>query len=496
MKISFVLMLAASCLAGLSCSRTVPADAPARFARQDVCENRSAEACWNWAQTLEENGDERMLQVLEGACAKGSPHACRRFLDEAELSLFPSPGPAADAWKPRLETFCSHGEARACRLLDMLHLSEPKPEPEKMKKAFFNRLEACRKDNTQCVALVQALSILERKNAPMFKANALSALQTACEGGAAEACHQEPLLQTEKRNPRWTLPFLLRACSLGETAGCSQLVSFSRRALIENMPHYDEAAPFLEKACFEMDFRAACLAWAKGHVYKIWPQADEAAGRNELLRQCRLGDNESCTEFARVLRLSGKTDESAWALQILRQACSDSHMDACVEWILATEKGTPEEHRSALLQARVSCMGTDTARAPSYEHEYMQESFGGNSTYNNPACAVFGRLLLESDPDGFAVTGKGLLIRGCSSLAHPACLYYGKVLMTEASSTAGALTSLYERICKAGHASACLEMAALQRRGFKELKPNEAAARDYTALACRLDPRLPVCASR
>lgn len=460
--------------------------------QRDTCENKTAEACWQWAQTLEENGDPNMLQVLERACTKGSHAACNRFIDEAELTLFPSPGQTTEAWETRLESLCFRGEKRACQLLDVLQFFKPNPEPKQMKKAFFNRLEVCRKEASQCVKLMQAIIAIEHKQKAFFKSNAFVALQAACEGGVAEACHHEALIQTDKRDLRWTFPLLLRACMLGETAGCNKLVQLSFRAIVENITHYMEAESFLKQACFEVEFRKACIAWARGHIKKIWVHANPQAGRDEFLRQCRYGDNESCTEFARFL-LRYEPHQRSWALQILRQTCADSYQNACVEWIATMEKGSPEEQHNALLQARFSCLKTFDSSVP---HEYEYDRNYNVSFYNNPSCVLYARMIVNGKEIG--VSGKSiktLFSQACSNLAHPVCLYYGQQLMQEASTKATDLISLYERICKDGHAEACLEMATLQRRGFKELKPNEAVAREYTSLACRLDPQIAVCTS-
>ncbi len=493
MKTETLLMLAVILAAAFSCARTRAPRSSVRQDRQDICEGRTPEACWEWAQALEETGDLRMLQVLETACSRGVSAACERLLDEADITLFPMPGTAAESWKPSLDALCVKGNTRACRQLDMVSVLDSRVEPDRMKQAFFNRLEACRKEPSQCVFLVQALSVVERRNAAMFKANALSALQAACDGGVAEACYQDPLLQVEKRDLAWMLPFLLRGCKLGDTFGCAKLVEIARRALFENMPRYPQAEPFLKQACFDMDYRAACLAWAAGHVRRIWTQPDPRAGRDELLRHCRLGDNESCTEFARFL-LRHEPDQRGWALQILRQTCSDSYQDACVEWILAMEKGSPEERRAAVVQARASCLGAAGVQMPNYEYEYAAHGRTYGSLGQNPSCVLYGRFIVESDGrEAPPAAGERLMGQVCGHLAHPVCLDYAPRMMAQDSTTAAMLTALHERICKAGHAAGCLAMAALQRRGYKELKPNEASAKEYTALACRLDPRLAEC---
>ncbi len=503
------------CLFAVSCRDRRPV-APKASAPAPVCEKRTPATCLSLARELEEQGNSRYLEAFEAACAMKNAAACERVLDEVDLTVMPAPTPAhLETWKHRLAQLCSSGQARACVFRDLLTFSENPMDASAMKKAYFRLQETCRvnagrvnagrvnsgradadpKDTSVCVSLVQALNLVARKNSAFFKANALTGFQTACLGGVGEACMHDALLQREKRDLEWTLSYLLKACELGETAGCDQLVNEARKAVIDGVPRWNRSANQLKPACFGAESRAACQLWAEGHVRGWWEGADPVAGHAENLRQCGLGYEVGCIEHARRV-LDTAPDKRAWALQILRQTCSEGHKEACVLFAQATRKAgvaDPEADREAADILRAGCFGPGGSQ-PGYHSEYDYDRSSYANTYNNPACAVLGRYLIEgigleaSEPVGFRLLGSG-----CSSLVSGDCVYLGQVLRKKDQTNAAGITPVYERICLAGYEEGCFALAEMHKTGYKELKPSDAQVKKYRAIGCRLAPANPAC---
>jgi len=343
---------------------------------------------------------------------------------------------------------------------------------------------------------VQALNLVSRKNSAFYKANALTGFQTACLGGVGEACLADPLLQREKRDLEWTMSYLLKACELGETAGCDQLVAESKKAILEGLPRWKLAAGSLKTACYDVENRSACLMFALGHVRGWWEGSDPEIGRAEHLRQCRLGSDTACIEFASRL-LETAPDQREWALQILRQACSESQPLACVHLAQALRRpGTPDAaaaDRAAVDVLRVACYGQGGSQ-PQYYSEYDYDRSSYTSTYNNPACAVLGIFLLEGiGLEANEAVGFRLLSSGCAGMAGTSCVQYGEYMKKKGQVTASVITPVYERICMDTHEEGCFALAELKRTGYKELKPSEAEAKKYQAIGCRLAPAHPSC---
>ncbi len=502
MKVIVVQVLVLFSVILLSCQGRRPR-APKAKGPSPVCEKRTAETCLELARGFEEQGNARYLEAFEAACQAGSAEACDRVLAEVELTVLAAPTvPQLETWTHRLAQLCSSGHKKACVFSDLLTFSANPLDASAMKKAYFRLQESCLVAGKAgqdvagtCVPLVQALGLLSRKNSAFFKQNALAGYQTACHAGIGEACLQESLLQREKRDLEWTLSYLVKGCELGEVAGCEQLVSEARRAVLEGKPRYDRSVRYLKTACFTVEHRASCLAWAEGHVRGWWEVADPAAGHAENLRQCSLGSELGCMAFASRL-LETAPDQLAWARQILRQTCSEGHSEACV--LLAgalridgaADAGADRQAADVL---RASCYGPGGAQ-PNYYSEYDYERSSYNNTYNHPACALLGRYLLEGI--GFEVNepvGFRLLSSGCASLNVGQCVYYGEVLRRKGQINASGITPIYERVCQAGREDGCFALAELHKTGYKELKPSEAQAKKYEAMGCRLAPALARC---
>lgn len=497
MKVFVVQVLVLLSLIQLSCQGRRPR-APKAKGPAPICERRTAEACLELARGFEEQGNARYLEAYEAACQLRSAEACDRVLTEVELTVLAAPTvPQMEMWTHRLAQLCTAGHQRACVFFDLLTFFAIPLDAAAMKKAYFRLQESClvagkagQNVAATCVPLVQALGLLSRKNSAFFKQNALTGYQTACHAGIGEACLQESLLQRDKRDLEWTLSYLLRACELGEVAGCDALAAESRRAVLEGKPRHERSVRYLKPACVKVEHRAACLAWAEGHVRGWWEAADPAVGHAEHLRQCGLGSEIGCMEFARRL-LETAPDQLAWARQILRQTCSEGHAVACVLLAGATRSvgaADPEADRQAADVLRASCYGPGGAQ-PNYYSDYDHDRSSYNSTYNQPACALLGRYLLEGI--GFEVNeavGFRLLSTGCSSLAAGHCVHYGEVLRRKGQINASGITPIYERICRAGQEDGCFALADLFQTGYKELKPSEAQAKKYLAMGCRLAP--------
>ena len=497
MKVFVVQVLVLSSLITLSCQGRRPR-APKAKGPDPVCEKRTAEACLELARGFEEQGNARYLEAYEAACQLRSTEACDRVLAEVELTVLAAPTvPQLETWTHRLAQLCAAGHQRACVFGDLLAFYAVPLDATAMKKAYFRLQESCqiagkagRDVAGTCVPLVQALGLLSRKNSAFFKQNALTGYQTACHAGIGEACLQEPLLQREKRDLEWTLSYLLKACELGELAGCDALVAESRRAVLEGKPRYDRSVRYLKTACFTVDHRSSCLTWAEGQVRGWWESSDPAAGHAEHLRQCGLGSDVGCIEFARRL-LETAPDQVGWARQILRQSCSEGHAVACVLLARAMRSpgaADPEVDRRSADILRASCYGPGGAQ-PNYYNEYDYDRSSYNSTYNQPACAELGHYLLEGI--GFEVNeavGFRLLSSGCSSLAASHCVRYGEVLRRKGQVNASGITPIYERICLAGHEDGCFALSEIHKTGYKELKPSEAQAKKYLSMGCRLAP--------
>ncbi|MBU1243602.1 hypothetical protein KKD52_06405 [Myxococcota bacterium] len=488
-------------LLAVSCHDRHP-KAPRASALAPVCEKHTAGSCLSLARELEEQGNSRYLEAYEAACAMKSAEACDRVLAEVELTVIQAPAPAQiETWTHRLAQLCSGGLSRACIFRDLLTFSETPIDASAMKKAYFRLQEACRKagrESTDCVFLMQALQIVARKNSAFFKANALTGYQTACLGGMGEACMNDALLQRSKRDLEWTLSYLLKACELGETAGCEQLVTEARRAVLDGQPRWNRSAGVLKTACFSVESRAACLLYAEGHLRGWWEGADPEAGHAENLRQCRMGADVACLAFAD--RLLAKTpDQQGWAMQILRQSCSENHREACVRLAQHTRRpASPvaaEADRTAADILRLACYGPGGSQ-PQYYSEYDYQRTSSQSAFRNPACGLLGRFLIEgvgleaNEPVGFR-----LLSQGCSDLPDPVCIYYGEHLRLKGQVNASGIIPFYERVCLAGHEEGCFALADLHKTGYKELKPGEAQAKKYLAIGCRLAPAHPLCKS-
>lgn len=493
MKAPILPLLLLSLLA-VSCRGRAP-KAPKAAAPAPVCEKRDAATCLILAQGFEEQGNARYLEAFEAACALGSAEACERVLAEVELTVMPAPTAAQlEIWTHRLTTLCASGRQKACVFRDLLTFSEAQLDAAAMRKSYFRLLEACRQDAAHCVALVQSLGLVARKNSAFFKMNALTGYQTACHAGVGEACLQDSLLLRDKRDLEWTLSYLLKACELGETVGCDLLAAEARRAVIEGRPRHEKAARYLKPACQVVDHRASCLAWAEGNVRGWWEGADPSAGHEEHRRQCGLGAETACIAFAsRILETA--PDQHGWARQILRQTCSEGHAAACALLAEVVRKpGGAQADREAVDILRASCYGPGGAQ-PNYYSEYDYHRSSYNNTYNHPGCALLGRFVLEGI--GLEVneaTGLRLLGSGCSgSQAGEVCLFYGRHLRRLGQVNASGITPIYERICQAGGEEGCFALAELHQTGYKEVKPSEAQAKKYRAMGCRLAPNHPTC---
>ncbi|WP_321395974.1 hypothetical protein [Emcibacter sp.] len=269
---------------------------------------------------------------------------------------------------------------------------------------------------------------------------------------------------------RTALGYYLEACKKGAGEGCSRAAEIIRAG---DAGFTDEklTRETAQRGCNDLDDQTSCARLAESLAST---SSDENRSRAEQLieRACQKGNSEGCRLKAVALFYDRNNAESpAEAVELFTKFCKKKQAWGCTGLAEARDKGrgVKADPKKASAAARKGCLEAE-----------------GNTI---PACALYGRYLVEDNSEEKISQGVKILAKACLAGDAFACNDAGELGWKQGAGNGLALWEIplyFRDACDMDLAEGCLNLSAVYKNGFNNVSQDDAAMIALLDKACAL----------